>query len=260
MKIVIGEKRKKDIFIAIFGLLKNSTSLINAFFKKDELYIQGMDKSHVCLFDLHLKSNWFTEYSVDTCDSICLDTSMFLSIISSKSDNQLLVIKKETDDELLIELVSDPSMDCKKTDYNKFYNLQLSENEYEEMGIPTTEYDAEIELPSKRITELMSQASDFGDDIIITCTEECIDFTAKNTSGGIRINVPVDDVVSYSIMENETIKLTYSLVYINKLCITNKVSDNIEFSLSNNQPMKIKYDLGDTSNLCFFIAPKMNED
>jgi hypothetical protein len=75
----------------------------------------------------------------------------------------------------------------------------------------------------------------------------------------MRVDIPIDEVSSYSIVEGEEIILTYSLAYINKMCITNKLSTDIEFSLSNECPMKINYNLGDDSSLVFFIAPKMNE-
>jgi hypothetical protein len=73
------------------------------------------------------------------------------------------------------------------------------------------------------------------------------------------VEIPIDDLNSYSIIEEEEIKLTYSLLYLYKMCISNKLSLNIEFSLSNNFPMKIKYILGDNSCLVFFIAPKIND-
>ena len=49
------------------------------------------------------------------------------------------------------------------------------------------------------------------------------------------------------------------LSYINKMCITNKLSADVEFSLSNDCPMKISYDLGDDSSMIFFMAPKLND-
>jgi hypothetical protein len=75
----------------------------------------------------------------------------------------------------------------------------------------------------------------------------------------MRVDIPIDDLSSYSIVEEEEIILTYSLLYINKMCITNKLSTDVDFSLSNNCPMKINYSLGDDSLMVFYMAPKMNE-
>jgi hypothetical protein len=76
----------------------------------------------------------------------------------------------------------------------------------------------------------------------------------------MRVNIPVDDMSSYSVVEGEIIDLNYSLLYISKMCITNKLSSDIDFCLSNERPMKIKYDLGDDSSLLFYIAPKLADE
>jgi len=256
MNITISDKKKKDIFISLFHLLKSSSSQINATFKTDCLHIQGMDKSHVCLFDLSLKDNWFNNYEVSEPTNVCFDSSIFYSMISTKNDEQNLEIKKENEDSLLIQLVNGE----KKGDYNKYFTLPLLEYEYDEMNIPSTDYDAEFSLPSKKLTDVLSQLSNFGDDLIVKCTDDDVFFNTKGTSGEMRVNIPVDDLSSYSVVEGEEVNLTYSLIYISKMCITNKLSSDIEFSLSNECPMKIKYDLGDDSSLMFYIAPKLADD
>ena len=101
--------------------------------------------------------------------------------------------------------------------------------------------------------------SSFGDDINIKCTDQGIDLISNGVMGEMLVNVPIDDLSEYSINEGDDIDLNYSLVYIHKMCITNKLSTDVDFSLSNDMPMKIRYDLGDDSSIMFFIAPKMND-
>lgn len=256
MNITINEKKKKELFISIFQLLKSSGANINATFTSTNMHIQGMDKSHICLFDLNLNNKWFSSYDAKDNTSICFDAGIFHSMISSKGDDQQLVIKKIAEDSLTIELVNGE----KKSDYSKFFTMPLIEYEYNEMNIPETEFDAELSLPAKKVTDMLSQLSNFGDDLNINCYDEFVDFKTKGTSGEMRVNIPIDDMSSYSVVENENVNLTYSLIYISKMCITNKLSTDIEFSLSNECPMKIKYDLGDDSSLLFYIAPKIAED
>ena len=85
---VISDKRKKDIFISIFQLLKSSSSQINLTINKTTFHIQGMDKSHVCLFNLNLYFEWFDYYEVNKKYELCFDTGTFHSIINTKSDEQ----------------------------------------------------------------------------------------------------------------------------------------------------------------------------
>ena len=76
MHLSISDKTKKDIFISLFQLLKSCSSVIAIYFNSDNMYIQGMDKAHVCLFDIKIFSNWFEKYETTDADNtkvcICL--------------------------------------------------------------------------------------------------------------------------------------------------------------------------------------------
>jgi proliferating cell nuclear antigen len=263
---VIRDKCKKDIFISFFQLIKNTTSQINLSIDKKTFHIQGMDKSHVCLFDLKLSCKWFHYYDVDKKYNLCFDTSLFHSIINIKSEDQNLIFYLENDVEefLIIEFKTLENNTYIKTinnsNYNKYFKLPLLDYDYEEMVVPNTDYDSEFIISSKKINDILSQLSNFGDDINIKCGDDCIILKTIGSSVEMRVEINIDDIDSYSIVENEEVNLSYSLIYISKMCITNKLSNNIEFSLSNDCPMKINYSLDIESSLTFYIAPKLSDD
>ena len=64
MRIQITDKKKKDIFVSVFQVLKNCSSLICVMFETELVHIQGMDKSHVCLFDAKINSTWFNTFEI----------------------------------------------------------------------------------------------------------------------------------------------------------------------------------------------------
>ena len=47
MKVTISNKNKKDLFVALFQIIKGCTSVVRIIFQQDKMYIQGMDKSHI---------------------------------------------------------------------------------------------------------------------------------------------------------------------------------------------------------------------
>jgi len=255
MRILISDKRKKEIFISLISLLKNSSSVISASFDAEQIHIQGMDKSHVCLFDIKINKNWFNEYNVNEIAKVCFDPNVFHSIISTKSDNQDLIIKMDYDN-LDVLHINFKSKEIKKGEFKKTFKMSLIEYDYEEFNIPIVDYDTDFSLSSKQITDLFTQLSNFGSNITFNCSEENISLTTTSDTGEMIVDIPVDDLTSFCIIEDETLMLTYSLLYLNKMCITNKLSNDIELSLSNNSPMKINYNLGDDSSVTFFIAPK----
>jgi len=256
MKLSIENKAKKDTFISIFQLLKNCATLVNIIFNEDHLYIQGMDKSHVCLFDIKIYSSWFSsyEYVGASENKICVDTTILHTVLSMNQDDHIIFIYYDNsvdEDTVHIDLISNSS------EFDKFFSLPLADIDMNLLGIPDVEYDAEFSIPSKKICEISSQLLLFGQTMNIKCSEERIDLESSGVSGIMKVNIPIDDLSEFSISEGETIDLQYSLNYIQKMCLTTKLSNEISFSISAEFPMRIKYDLGENSHVIFFIAPKM---
>ena len=59
MNFVVSNKDKKELLVSLFQVLKNCSTLVNCNFEPDFLHIQGMDKSHVCLYDVKIAKIWF---------------------------------------------------------------------------------------------------------------------------------------------------------------------------------------------------------
>ena len=151
MKIQISDKKKKDAFVSLFQILKNCSSLISAKINSESLHIQGMDKSHVCLFDTKINSTWFSLFELNKDINLSFDSGVFYSIISTKSDLQDLIITMDDDNEDTMHIHFIPQeKESKKGDFKghdcfkKFFKMPLTEFEYDEMAIPSVEYDAEF--------------------------------------------------------------------------------------------------------------------
>ena len=257
MKISIEDKNKKELFIALFHNLKNCSTIININFEVGRIHIQGMDKSHICLFDTSIDQKWFKSYELDEQLHIAFDANIFYQIISNKSDGCSIIIHCESsEDNLHIDFVASQNT---KGEFDRYFKLPLTEFDYEELFIPFCEYDAEFTISSKKICETVAQMMVFGTDIKFICTEEKINLITNGIAGELLVNIPIDELAEYSIIEEECIDLTYSLFYISKMCLTNKLSNDIVFFISKEYPMKILYNLGDESKLVFFIAPKISD-
>lgn len=256
MKLTLSNKPKKDLFVSIFQTLKNCTSIISVIFYTNYIHIQGMDKTHVCLFDLTIDEKWFDEYSNDKQTVINFDSNIFYNIISYNQDNSRLTVEyNDTDeDNMHIDIIYDEKT---LSHFDKHFKIPLVDYENELFKLPDTEYDAEFVIPAKTICDVVAQMVFFGDNLNVQCTEDAVHILTNGISGEMLVDIPISELNEYSIVENEVIDLSYSIQYVHKMCLTNKLSNDIEFSISAECPMKIKYNLGDNSYLTFFIAPKI---
>lgn len=259
MELNITDKHKKTLFTYLFQTLKHCTTTVHVHFNINHVHIQGLDASHICMFNVHIQPEWFDTYTVLKPTHISFDTNTFHTIISSRQDSNNIYIRYDESndsDYLHIDLIS--PVDTIR-EFNKYFKLPLSDYEYEYMNTPTIEYDAEFSINSKSICEIMLQMMIFGSDINIKCSEENIHLITHGITGDMLVNIPIDDLSAYSVVEGDIIDLKYSLSSIHKMCLTNKLSSEIMFYVSNDSPMKIEYDLGNNSSLVFYVAPKISD-
>jgi proliferating cell nuclear antigen PCNA len=219
----------------------------------DEKYfhIQGLDSSHVCLYDIILVKEWFDEYIINDDIEICFVSSIFSQILSF-TDTEIININN-LDDKIELKLFGNK--------YEKLFNIPLIENELNWMEIPKNDYDSEFSINTKLIQDFFSQLIIFGDTITINCNETEIYLICSGENGEMKIKIEVDDLIDYSIIEGENIEVKYSLKYIQKTIFTKTIFENINFSISKELPLKISYSLENSSNtIDFYIAPKIEEE
>ena len=280
MRLTIENKSKMEMFVALFQLLKNWGSCLNLHFEKTRLYIQSMDKSHICLSSIHISSDWFSHYEIDNPSNISLDSTNFAIMMNYALKHSKMEIKFEDEsdpDTIFINLSSsstssicstvdivEPKKKGKvpkvKEDHNKFdhfFELGLIEVEQDTLNIPEVEYDVDFTMKADNFSELISELMVFGSNLNILCNEQVLEFNASGDAGKLKVNIPIDDLNEYAIAEGDSLDISYSLNHVGKLCLSTKLGQNVCISISSEYPMAIKYDLGNDSSAAFFIAPKI---
>jgi hypothetical protein len=100
----------------------------------------------------------------------------------------------------------------------------------------------------------------FGQDLHVVCNEDNLQFTSNGDSGQLKVEIPTEELTEYAINEGETIDISYSLSHLCKMCSSVKLTPNIIIGISEEYPMLLKYDLGNSSDLKFYIAPKVSDN
>lgn len=285
MRLTIENKSKMEMFVALFRLLKNWGSCLNLHFEKTRLYIQSMDKSHICLSSIHISSTWFSHYEIDNPANISLDSTNFAIMMNYALKHSKMEIKFEDEsdpDTIFINLSSatsnnnictnnsdmlvEPKKKGKvskvKEDHNKFdhfFELGLIEVEQDTLNIPDVDYDVDFTMKSDNFSELISELMVFGSNLNIMCNEQVLEFNASGDAGKLKVNIPIDDLNEYAIAEGDSLDISYSLTHLGKMCLSTKLGQYVSLSISTEYPMAIKYDLGDNSSVAFYIAPKISD-
>jgi proliferating cell nuclear antigen PCNA len=254
---------KASMFCNIIHNLKQfSLDVVVIMLDGKRLYMQGLDSSHVSLFEIDLKKGWFETYNwtkKDEC-SIAINPSLLDKALSTKQPGQNVVLEhKNGSSNLLLKLNGGPS-----SNIDKEFTLPLSAAEgYELMSVPVQEYDVDLTIASKRLASVIDQLMLFGNNVSVNCTGEQVIFKSEGESGdsgemSARIDTE-DEVIGYEIIEGLDLTQSFSLRFLKIMMGFHSLSKDAVLGWGDDKPMTVKYDLGDESRVQFFMAPRVVE-
>jgi len=255
MRLTLENKGKQEIFVSLFQLLKNWSSHINMQFEVDRLYIQSMDKSHICLADIEIKKQWFCSYECLTNCKISIDSTQFAVLINYALKHDIIEIKfdnQNNSDNLFISFLN---LKEKKTAFDHFFQLPLIDVEEDNLGIPDVEFDIDFTIETKKFVELLTELHTCGPDLNIICNDKMIEL---NTTI-LTVHIPVEDLNQFAIAEGDVLNISFSLNHLCKLCTSIKLAQTVDISLGSQYPMALIYNIGDDSKIAFYIAPKVTD-
>ena len=260
MNVVLNEKDKVSKFACIFKHLKQFSSDINMYFSEDGLYTQGMDGAHVCLFELSLKSEWFSSYEVEKDITIGVNCELIFKVLNCLEEFQSIEITYNEGDKLNIKLTPNEGV----RGIVKEFEMPLVDIDSDVLEIPDTDYSADIEISSNEFRELISQLSIFGTDITFNCRDE-IKITGTGEYGIMNAIISENDISMYQIEEDTELSLSFAGKYLQEMSSFSKVNSSINLHFSKDTPMKMQYNMdGEDEEKClnyvrFFLAPKIED-
>ena len=277
MKIVINNIQKAECFAALFQHIKLMTDNINIMFEHDRMYVQSMDHARVSIFEIIIPSTWFDEYTVDSQVNLGINSSILYKILNARDKNQVMSLEYDQDEEDRFAIhftsigtnmgtgagtsVGTSAGTIKDGTFDKHFEIPLVELETELLAIIELDYQAEISFPSTYFASIINQLKMFGDSMEIECSEENVILYATSVeSGKMKVEIKIDDLTAFSILEGDELKLSFSLMYLHNICMYNKLAKDIELKISMDYPMCILYDLGEGAKIKYFLAPKMSDN
>lgn len=252
MKFSIHSTTLAKRFTNVFTNLSNLSDSVVLYFKEDGLYIQGMDSSHVSLYEAKFHKDWFSTYKVDENDTqqIAISLEYFKKVLSTRGDNQLIYIEYNgaTPDTLTIIF---RSMVKDSKEFPREYEMMLMDIDTETVVIPDEEQSVQFYVDTKTFSSLIKQLSMFDESVNIRCSEEEIKFSSKGIDGSMNVNLFDNDkdyVDEFMIDEDYKLNIRFALRYFEHFCAFQKVSHRVRLSFTNDFPVEMFYSLETTKD------------
>ncbi|XBI93294.1 hypothetical protein VPH35_030165 [Triticum aestivum] len=187
--------------------------------------LQAMDSSHVALVALLLRSEGFEHYRCDRNLSMGMNLGNMAKMLRCAGNDDIITIKADDGSDTVTFMFESPSkhpaaplyisfrwpsslavgVDGNRglggsTDQDKIadFEMKLMDIDSEHLGIPDSEYQAIVRMPSSEFSRICKDLSSIGDTVIISVTKEGVKFSTAGDIGTANIvcrqNKTVDKV------------------------------------------------------------------
>ena len=255
MRFEITDKKKREIFITIFNNLKNFTDSIVLNIEQDRLYIQGMDNSHICVYELILQSSWFQVWDITEPQVFGLSLPIFNKILHICSDKQSIQIHSDNNEDLQIDFTCD-----EKGEFDKHLKMPLMDIDTDRLHIPAMDYEVDIEMDSKKFKNLIDELANFNETLNIVCNENQVVLESSSSEGTMNVVITTDDIDLLAVVEGKEINSSFGIKYIAQMCQFHKVTTNCAIHITEGMPLQLKYEIDDECMMRFYLAPKISDD
>ena len=255
MRFEIADKKKREIFITIFNNLKNFTDAIVLNIEQDRLYIQGMDNSHICVYELILQSSWFQVWDITEPQVFGLSLPIFNKILHICSDKQSIHIHSDNNEDLQIDFTCD-----EKGEFDKHLKMPLMDIDTDRLHIPAMDYEVDIEMDSKKFKNLIDELANFNETLNIVCNENQVVLESNSSEGTMNVVITTDDIDLLAVVEGKEINASFGIKYIAQMCQFHKLTTNCAIHITEDMPLQLKYKIDDECMMRFYLAPKINDN
>lgn len=260
-KLINNEKANQ--FISIIKTLKLFNDYISFFFNSDKLYIQGMDSSHICLYEVNIDKDWFDEYNYSSNESqiiVSCMSNIINKILNLYKTNETLVIGFNDDnmDNIFINMIINNDNNLTN---NKEFEINCIDIDFESLSPDEIDYDIDLYFTSKEFSNYCNELMNFGEELQIFCYNNLIKLKSNNNESSMVQNIDMNLILKYDAIDDFKIYNKFQINYINYICNLQKAFSQIKISVQYGLPINIFFNTDDELlNVRFFLAPKVEDD
>ncbi|KAF7331618.1 Proliferating cell nuclear antigen [Mycena kentingensis (nom. inval.)] len=144
---------------------------------EEGLNLQAMDNSHVALVSVKLEESGFKRYRCDRPMPLGVNLASLTKVLKCAKDDDECTIKA-ADEADLLNLV----YEAKNSDRIAEYDMKLMDIDSDTLGIPDTDYDAEVTMSSSEFSRIVKDLSQLGESVRIEVSKEGVRFASDGES------------------------------------------------------------------------------
>ena len=199
MKLQINDIGKAFEWMELFKFIKQLNQHVTFMCKPDQLYIQLMDDSHICLIDITIPSTWFHSYQSEN-QTFSVMTGILVKIFTMYTVDTM--IELVAGDEKL-------EINFKNKKEHKYFEINMMDIEKDVLSPAMPDTKIDFVMKTKIFDKYINELAIFGDEAILCCKDDKLYLKAKGDEGSISIEIEGDNLEEFSVIENYEIETRY---------------------------------------------------
>jgi proliferating cell nuclear antigen len=256
MLFTLEKNKKVATLIELFKVIKGLNDFCKMYCKQDELFIQIMDDSHVCLLEVKIKKDWFASYESE--DEVVSFNSKILTIIMGLHTLDSIVTFETNDDCLNITFEQ-------KDKTEKSFQINLIDLDSDVMESQEIEHSLEFSINARKLDQYFNEMQSFGDTLELVHVNDTIYMRSQGDEGKYVLKI-TDDLLDDLIVEEELqMVCKVPMRFTSLVTKLYSVFKKITVCISEDAPFTLKiFPLEEEEKnllgIKFFIAPKVEDE
>jgi len=230
---------------------------VNIHCRESGMSLQAMDSSHVSLVSMLLRSEGFEPWE---CSEGCMlgihldHLTRLLRCMHTKDSLEMSYTNGEKLDFVFKSLTEERVA---------HFSLKLMEVDAEHLGIPETDYNTCVRMPSTEFLRICRDLS-FGDTLTIKVTKDEISFSAMGDLGSgtmsLRNSTATDEEEPEATLidSRDDISQQFALRYLQNFTKATPLSKVVTLRMSPDVPLLVEYSIDEIGYVRYYLAPKID--
>jgi len=256
-----------ELFKKIVASIQDLVQEGNFVCDDNHMSFQGMDSSHVSLVSVSLRKEGFEEYRCDREVTLGINFSSLGKVLKCMGTDDTLSVRADEESDSAMFVFEAPSQERVSN-----FELKLMDIDTDQLGIPDTQYQCVIKIPSTQFQRICRDLGAIGDTVTISATKEGVkfsvagdigsgDMTLKQTqSQNADENDEDNEEEQVLIQLEEPVQQTFALRYLTSFTKATALSKSVTISMGAEVPLVTEYEIDDLGFVRYYLAPKIDDE
>ena len=246
MKLVLDHPKTFIDSVSIISELVNEARFK---FTSDSIELIAMDAANVAMIIFKLLASSFKEYTVEGDLEIAINLANFKKILRRAKATDVLSLESN-ENKLILKFTG------KST---KRYSMPTIELEERNQKIPSLNFTSTITMPSADLVEAIDDVSIISESVTFSAEKETFSISGEGDLSKANVDIASSEQTSIAISgDSEKISSKYSIEYLKKMIVGDKISADVHVLFSKDYPLKLEYKIIDRVELSFILAPRVD--